>query len=520
VFVTIGASHYPFDRLMAWVESWLRTAAGGRARCLAQHGTSPPPAGAESHTYLGFEAVESALRVSDVVVCHGGPGTVVLAWQLGRRPIVVPRIKALGECVDDHQIAFARMMAERGDVVLAETEERLHSVLDDAVEGRVDLRLPPRNGGGDDAARRFGALVEDLLDRRPPALATARAGGSIDRATRTSGPGEAAMKPSAGWSPPKDREKAPLRVLFIGGCGRSGSTLLDRIIGQVPDHWSVGEIVHIWRRGVRDNQLCGCGQAFHDCPFWARVGDVAFGGWDRLDNAAMLRLQHRVDRHRYVPHMIAPWLSRSYRRDLARYTEYLARLYAAVHRVSGSRVIVDSTKHASSAFLLRHVPGVDLRIVHLARDPRGVAYSWTKEIAKPEVLDHTEYMPRYHPTRMAGRWVVYNLLFHLLRVMGTPTVFVRYESLVRRPRAEAKRVLSLTRSGETPASLDFIQEGAVELLPTHTVAGNPMRFKQGRLGLRMDEAWRREMPAGQRAIVASLALPLMWIYGYRVRGRP
>ncbi len=316
-----------------------------------------------------------------------------------------------------------------------------------------------------------------------------------------------------------DGPAGPFRILFIGGCGRSGSTLLDRILGQVDGLWSVGEIVHIWRRGVGDDQLCGCGAAFHDCPFWTQVGDEAFGGWDMLDVEAILRLQQKVDRHRYVPLMIAPWLSHSYRRDLERYAGYLARLYGAIQKVSGAEMIVDSTKHASYAFLLRHVPGAELRIVHLARDPRGVAYSWTKEVAKPEVIDHTEYMPQYHPSRMAGRWVVYNLLFHFLRVTGTRSIFVRYESFVRGPRRETERILSLAEPMPGPADLGFIDGGAVELLPTHTVAGNPMRFKQGRLALRIDEAWRTAMPSGQRALVTVLTWPLMRIYGYRVRGK-
>ena len=60
-------------------------------------------------------------------------------------------------------------------------------------------------------------------------------------------------------------EAAPVRVLFIGGLGRSGSTLLDRMLGQLDGVWSVGELVHIWQRGLQENNLCGCGRRFRDC---------------------------------------------------------------------------------------------------------------------------------------------------------------------------------------------------------------------------------------------------------------
>ena len=514
VFVTIGASHYPFDRLMGWVDAWLRTSPEGRVRCIVQHGTSRAPGIAECRPYLGFEEVESTLRETDVLVCHGGPGTIMLAKRFGLKPIVVPRIRDRGECVDDHQVAFARSMAERGSVQLAETEVELHRALDGAVDGTLDLRLAADVEGHVAAVRRFGELVDGLLGARPNGPARSVFAAAAPEGTDVTG----ALAPSPSHARAGAPRPEPTRILFVGGCGRSGSTLLDRILGQVAGLWSVGEIVHIWRRGVGDNQLCGCGEPFRECPFWTRVGEEAFGGWDALDNEEMLRLQARVDRHRYVPLMIAPWLSRRYRRDLERYAGFLGRLYAAIRTASGATMIVDSTKHASYAYLLRRVPGVDLRIVHLARDPRGVAYSWTKEVAKPEVTDHTEYMPRYSPARMSARWVIYNLLFHLLRITGTRSVFARYESLVRRPRPELERILSLCEPS-VPRDLGFLDDGAVELAPTHTVAGNPMRFKQGRVTLRLDEQWRSAMPAAQRTLVTALTWPLMRAYGYRSRAR-
>ena len=59
-----------------------------------------------------------------------------------------------------------------------------------------------------------------------------------------------------------------------------GPRLLERALGELPGVLSIGETVHLWDRGLRDNELCGCGQPFSSCPFWRSVGDVAFGGWD------------------------------------------------------------------------------------------------------------------------------------------------------------------------------------------------------------------------------------------------
>src|SRR4029450_12109098 len=60
-------------------------------------------------------------------------------------------------------------------------------------------------------------------------------------------------------------------VLYLGGLGRSGTTVLERVLGELPGVCSVGELVHLWRRGVLDDETCGCGSAFSACPFWSEV---------------------------------------------------------------------------------------------------------------------------------------------------------------------------------------------------------------------------------------------------------
>lgn len=304
-------------------------------------------------------------------------------------------------------------------------------------------------------------------------------------------------------------------VLYVGGAGRSGSTVLERILGRVPGVVCIGELVHIWQRGVAEDQLCGCGRAFSACPFWRAVGEAAFGGWSSVDVDAMLRLHRAVDRNRYVPLMIASWLAPAYGRKLREYGEVLRRIYRAIEEVSGAEVVVDSSKHVSRAYLLRRVRGLDLRVVHLVRDSRGVAYSWTKKVEKPEVAQGGSLMPRYHPARMSGRWLSYNLGFDLLRALRVPSILLRYESLVSDPVREIRRVLSLVgREGAEPRSLS---EAHIDLDVDHTVAGNPMRFRRGRLDLRLDDEWRRKLGKRERRLVSALTWPMLGRYGYGVR---
>ena len=321
-------------------------------------------------------------------------------------------------------------------------------------------------------------------------------------------PGEAVLsaQPTSG---------GPVRVLFIGGLGRSGSTLLDRMLCQLGGVWSVGELVHVWQRGLKENNLCGCGERFRDCPFWCRVGEEAFGGWDTLDVGQILALKQAVDRNRYVPLMCLPGLWPPYRARLRRYLDLLDRLYHAVWQVTDRALIVDASKHASHAFLLRRMPGLDLRVVHLVRDSRGVAFSWTKRLRRLEVVDDDEaLMATDTPLRMSARYIAYNSLFHLLRRLGVPTLLLRYESLVRRPVAELLRVLGHAGRPAADGELEFVGDGWVELGTNHALAGNPMRFRQGRVPLRLDEEWRGKLRRRHRLLMAGSTWPLLLRYGY------
>jgi hypothetical protein len=309
----------------------------------------------------------------------------------------------------------------------------------------------------------------------------------------------------------------PPVVLYIGGSGRSGSTLLDRMLGQVPGMWSTGELARVWDSGARDNQLCGCGEPFLSCPFWVRVGEAAFGGWSAFDVDRAVQLQHLVRRHRYLPLILMPRLSSRFAQRIREFDEMTQRLYSAILEVSGCTVLVDSTKEASYAYLLRRVLRDRLRVVHLVRESRGVAFSWTKTVRMPDRADTEVHLPRYHPGRMALRWVAYNGLFDALAASGVPTLVVHYESLVSDPATELAAITEHAGLPPSDDQLAFVRGNEISLAPGHTVSGNPMRFSDGTLRLRLDDAWKTRMPRRQQWLVQLLSSPALVRYGYLPR---
>lgn len=308
-------------------------------------------------------------------------------------------------------------------------------------------------------------------------------------------------------------------VVYLGGLGRSGSTLISRVLDRVPGFVSVGEMSNLWNQGVLAGRPCGCGQPFHDCPFWTDVGRVAFGGWATLDPVEVNALRRRVERVRRVPLMVRPGLSPTYAHDLARYREITGTVYRAVHQVSGARYLVDNSKKPSQALVLRGLDDLDLHVLHLVRSPHGVAYSWDKKVTRVDLTGSGELqqMLRLTVRDSAARWMGINAMFELLAAAGTRTTRLRYEDFVGSPASTLRYLVDEIGARVDDAALDFVGDGTVDLSWDHSVWGNPMRMRTGPEPIRLDEQWRTALPAADRRLVTAVCAPGMKRYGYPLR---
>jgi hypothetical protein len=306
-------------------------------------------------------------------------------------------------------------------------------------------------------------------------------------------------------------------VLYIAGTGRSGSTLLELVLGSLSGVVAVGELSRIWSEGVTLNHRCGCGEAFHDCPFWRDVGARAFGGWDALGDERLASLQPpAVGRLRQLPGIAAPRLRpRALASTLRHYGETMDTLYDAIREVSGAATIVDSSKSNGHAFLLRDIPGIDARVVHLVRDPRGIAYSWSRRVRRPDVVDGEEYLGPWPVGRATREWMAQNVPLHALGALRIRRMRTRYEDMLREPAETLGRVLRFAGSDDRSDELaERLRGREFEVTPSHAIAGNPLRFAYGRIRMESDDGWRTGLPARTQRLVLLRTLPLSAMYGY------
>jgi hypothetical protein len=144
---------------------------------------------------------------------------------------------------------------------------------------------------------------------------------------------------------------------------------------------------------------------------------------------------------------------------------------------AGAACVVDASKWPVQALALARA-GLDVRVIHLVRDVRGVAYSLGKrEVSRPHAVREADVMSHLSPAMAAARWVAVQSQAGLLRRCGLPVTRMRYEEFVRHPRAAVEAALAGIGLAAPPAHLAHIGDGRVVLGTSHGLSGNPSRFR-------------------------------------------
>lgn len=128
ILVTVGASQFPFDRLLRFVDELAVD-----EEIVVQHGSSTiRPLRGRCVDFLPFEALALHVASARAVVTHGGVGSILISLSQGKRPFVVPRRRCFGETVDNHQVESARRFAAAGLVTLIGDPSELAAALAEA----------------------------------------------------------------------------------------------------------------------------------------------------------------------------------------------------------------------------------------------------------------------------------------------------------------------------------------------------------------------------------------------------
>jgi hypothetical protein len=288
-----------------------------------------------------------------------------------------------------------------------------------------------------------------------------------------------------------NQEFAIPRIVYIMGAGRSGSTVLNIILGAHPEVEAIGEAKHwaIFKGLPREDDINS-----EDHIFWQNVLeeyirlDPNFPGFSTLET-----IRHKVESH---SGFIKRFLKNEDSKLADEYDRHLSKLFLSVYQASGKKVILDASKNISRAQRLLETSEFDVKVIHLIRDPRGIVWSFMKK--------NVEHKPK-KPFKALLDYILLNLAAVYLRYSFKDAVLkVKYENLIRHPQRVFQQICDFIGIDEGGIS-EKLENGA-EFKVTHIIDGNRIR-KNRAIKFSPDEEWKTKLPFWHRAL-CMLAWPV------------
>lgn len=292
-----------------------------------------------------------------------------------------------------------------------------------------------------------------------------------------------------------------MRILYIAGAGRSGTTVLANALNEVPGYFHAGELQSLWSIAAQGTlHTCGCGLEIRRCPIWSAVLGFPLSDGRSVAEAAPEAVRTlETDRTlaALVRHVARPGGPRP-----PAYRRFATLAYEAVAQVTGARVIVDSSKGAQDAASLTRMEGVEPFLAHVVRDPRAVAYSW---------LQPKAHLRRRGVVESTARWLQANRgADAVARLLPGRSLRVCYETFVASPAPALRSILELLGDGGLPLP---VEGTTLRLSGNHTLIGNPGRETSGPVPLLLDRRWESGLPRWQALAISAATMPLLRRYG-------
>lgn len=305
------------------------------------------------------------------------------------------------------------------------------------------------------------------------------------------------------------QEKKRIKVIFIAGTGRCGSTLLDNILEQTPGLFSAGELRYFWDRGLKENWLCSCGAHFRRCPVWAQITEAAYKKIDETQINYYLNIRNKV-KNKHLLLTLIRFGKKIIEARIKGYSKELGKLINIIQETQNCKAIVDASKYPSHGLALKLIPEIDLRVIHLIRDPRAVSYSWLQPKFDKSI---DRMMTRRGSWRTSLEWLIYNYLIDVtFSRRGSKYMLVRYEEFVRSPKSTMDEIISFIDESKELNPLS--NDETIEMNAGHTFSGNPNRFHRGITKITADNRWEKNMRLVDKLISATITFPLAIKYGY------
>lgn len=125
IFVTVGTQDKPFERIIKAVEQSVLTGKITDEVVVQAGNTMYESKVLNVLNYVPFDEFNNYLSKADIIITHGGVGSILNALKLKKKIIAVPRLKKYGEHINDHQLQVIQKMTRDGYILSCENENEI-----------------------------------------------------------------------------------------------------------------------------------------------------------------------------------------------------------------------------------------------------------------------------------------------------------------------------------------------------------------------------------------------------------
>jgi hypothetical protein len=274
----------------------------------------------------------------------------------------------------------------------------------------------------------------------------------------------------------------PINLIYIVSLGHSGSTILDLILGALPEIESVGELSQLEDiiSGKRGSPICTCGKMFSECEYWKEIlsnycekikkktgnerGCLDFGR--SIENIGFLnkiKIYHEFELN-----------SKKATKDFKQLMLKYYYLYIEIKKYSNKKYLVDSSKNPFLCYLLYKSPLFKVKIIYLFRDLRGNIESLKRKShfqGKGKVMYYENFLKTYF---FVLKGYMHNK-FMLKRINSAYTIKIRYKEMCLEPKKTLNRICSFLGTQYAPEILDEKSQMFFGKKINHNIGGNRVR---------------------------------------------
>lgn len=137
IFVTVGTQDKPFVRIIQAVEKAVIEGKITDEVVVQAGNTKYESKVLNVLNYVPFDEFNKYLSEADIIITHGGVGSILNALKLKKKVIAVPRLKRYGEHINDHQLQVIQKMTMQGYILSCEDENEIVAKLKEAEKFKV-----------------------------------------------------------------------------------------------------------------------------------------------------------------------------------------------------------------------------------------------------------------------------------------------------------------------------------------------------------------------------------------------